>query len=322
MSAETEYLQAGPVAVRVQKREGRITKLWLPLTPAQWADLGNKEGKYLGACCGNISHVRDVLVDAMREDGQINAADLRDVVETMAEHSSEQLAAETVEAWTAAALGWAASDPDDPFLTIGWIWFAVREQLDERREEPRELDPTDPAEALRMIDGDALVLSTMLMFFDDKDERPCRKAEITLAVARLLPAVRTLHAHLHELAPPPFEGYAVVLTKTGAVVGTRSPLIFATLAQLHRRVGRDVAREAGRLEIRHCKVNLAEGVVLGEVVPLETVEEPRADLEAAVAFWDERRKTTRGCVERWQWHLDRDERDYAAAVAKLSGEVI
>lgn len=37
----------------------------LALTVEQWADLINRDGQYLGGCCGNISAARDALIEAL-----------------------------------------------------------------------------------------------------------------------------------------------------------------------------------------------------------------------------------------------------------------
>lgn len=111
-------IQAGPVTVKAQTREERIEHLWLPFTPAQWVDLANKEGRWLPACCANISDARGALIDAMREGGQISARGFRDLVETLIEHDGgfEDLAATTLETWTTAAARWAEHDPEKGFV--------------------------------------------------------------------------------------------------------------------------------------------------------------------------------------------------------------
>jgi hypothetical protein len=40
----------------------RLSTFKLPLTPEQWVNVCDKEGRWLGVCCGNISSMRDIMI--------------------------------------------------------------------------------------------------------------------------------------------------------------------------------------------------------------------------------------------------------------------
>ncbi len=44
-------------------------ELTLRLTPEQWVELINGDGKWLPICCGGISTIRDALIDTLRNGG-------------------------------------------------------------------------------------------------------------------------------------------------------------------------------------------------------------------------------------------------------------
>lgn len=270
-------IKAGPVRIRAQMHNGRIEHLWLPFTPVQWVDVANKESRWLSACCGDISAVRDTLISALCEGGQIWAAELRDLVATLAAHDGfEELSVTTPQAWVTAAARWAEHDPDNPFLALGHIWFAVRDEL-ATPVEPKhhELDPRAPEDALQILATESAALSWALCIRDEGPLKLCQEAERTLSVARLLGALPTLVTRLHELAPPCFEGLAVIETATGKLWG-RSANVFATALQvLHVFASGNPKREAkfrAEAEVRRCRVSLAEGVVLGDMVPWEQID--------------------------------------------------
>ena len=283
-----EVIAFGDRRIRVQSHENKITHVWIDLTPGQWVDLLNTEGRWLSSCCSDISHARDLLATALRHNGQMDAYDFRDLVTTLADHDGfEELRSPTADAWTEASARWRACEPESPFLVIGDFWFAVQDRLGERRDEIEPISPDDPRRALSLLTREALAVECALMVHGGGAERLCHKAQIALAVARLIPALGVLHRHLRELAPGPFEGLAVVLRGTEQVVGTpEGPMIFATQSTLPLHVRSSIEKSPGKFVLRRCRVSLEEGILLGEEVTL-AVEPP--DRTALVARLNEAR---------------------------------
>ena len=70
-------------------RKNKIEQVRLNFKPEVWADLCNKEGELLPACCASISAIRDALVDALREDCWIRCDGLQLIANQRDSHDFE-----------------------------------------------------------------------------------------------------------------------------------------------------------------------------------------------------------------------------------------
>jgi hypothetical protein len=67
----------------------KVAKVKFHFSKRVWADLANKEGELLPMCCANISTIRDEFMDAMREDGWMDAQSMQNIVVNMSGHEWE-----------------------------------------------------------------------------------------------------------------------------------------------------------------------------------------------------------------------------------------
>jgi hypothetical protein len=245
------------------------------------------------------------------------AESFRELVETLVGHGGfEELRAETIEAWNMAYLRLRKTDPLNPVLVLGDLWFALREQLRvPTRALVEAVAPDDPERALDILTVEASALEWALLSSPGPDMLPCRKAEIMLSLARVIPALRVLHRRLSDLAPAPFEGLAVVRRGTTQVLGAPpSPLIFATIEALRRNMGADLERHAHRFAIRRCTVSLEKGIELGDEVLVTEGPPARGALAAALDEATARMNETEDALEQERLAVRRAEREAEQAL--------
>lgn len=319
---EEKVIEAGGVSFKVQEREGVIEHLELPFSAVQWVDLANREGQWLPACCGNISHARELLMSCLHNNKRIGAHAFRDLVLTIIEHDDglAGLDAKTLEEWEAAAIRWALADPESPLLVIGHIWFAVRDRLAEDRDEIVRVDLDSASEALGALHWGSAAIRWALGEASQEETSACKAAEITLAIARLAPALHTLRDRLETLAPPPFEGFILLHKDTEEIVGLPQPLIFHSIEHLRRRLSSNLSRDPCRFMVRRCRVSLADGIVLGDLVPdpMGAPDNAPERLRGVVERAERRVAATGAAIERWREEHEKEKGALAMARAALA----
>jgi hypothetical protein len=81
-----EYSKKGIVIIATYDAKPKIGSVQLKFSDDIWADLMNRHGQHLGQCCANISRIRDLLQDALRDDGFINTDDLWEIAHLAKDH--------------------------------------------------------------------------------------------------------------------------------------------------------------------------------------------------------------------------------------------
>ena len=205
-----DYKQRGIDIEPDYSQDGKIASVRLPFTSAEWADLLNKEGEHLPACCADISRIRDILQGACREDYHINTEDLEDAV-FLAKHHGFKLG-------------------DDPIGKMIALWNKVKEDARDRRitSSTKVDDPEDALETLYQASGNICWDNIYSRNHDGKDRTFDRHMNRTYALATAQVAVRTLFFKMKELDPGAIEGYGLV-RQDGEVGRTQSGLaVFRT----------------------------------------------------------------------------------------------
>jgi hypothetical protein len=208
---EWEWAQKGYEVTADYHQAGKISNVKLKFTPEEWADLLNKEGEYLGVCCANISRVRDILMDAIREDGEVRATDLEEAAELIKGHGCEHY------------------EEDHPLSRLVALYETLKDHLHEGHHLfHNSFNPDDPDEALKAFATYASAYSDysfqMRMGGDDAD--PARKFHDCVnrekALIDIASVLHTLVTKLRSLSIGLF-GYGLI-DEEGKVAYSRSGL--------------------------------------------------------------------------------------------------
>lgn len=194
------------VEMGVMDYPDKISSLRLPFTPLEWHELLNKEGKFLPVCCANISEIRDHLFTAMREDGYIDASSLRTVVRLAKDHNCGE-----------------NDGPEHPLIMLQGIYEKIKDHLKGERK-PVGDDPTNLKDAISIL-SNAFSYLAYSDFGPDFEETPGMdektKAAIrerafsdhlekSLAVVRIIPAIKTISEQIKTLITAPINAFAVI----------------------------------------------------------------------------------------------------------------
>lgn len=187
----------------------KIYAVRLNFTPEEWAELVNKYGKYLPACCAEISEIRSILVSAMIEDGEITATDLQDAVELIVNHGHDGL-----------------QEENHPIARLVALWNLIKDDaslnLSGVPVDPNSLDGAFGV----LCRASAGIRWTSLFGQPDEHAELHAKMQTYEEFIRIVPAIRTVFTELVEKGVEPFEGWAV---STGDQILRRRGLsIFAT----------------------------------------------------------------------------------------------
>ena len=173
--------------------EPRVASVHLPFTPAEWADLLNASGTLLPSCCANISAMRDILNDAMRNDGDIRVSEF----ETLAHYGNQHEGFE---------------DANHPIRRAINIWEKVKDEA-QKQHGVIKMKPDDPKDALHMLYFAAAAVTSDDLYskdHDSSDTATCRSAGRLQTLFGIKGAVSTLYRKLQELDTGPVYGHALV----------------------------------------------------------------------------------------------------------------
>lgn len=166
--------------------------------PKVWADLANKEGKLLPACCANVSAMRDILIDAMREDGLIKAEYMQRFVINMADHSY---------------------GADHPATKVATVYNRLEKFIKLRDLMMTDLkNPRDVA--CNVWFGEIFKFCAEYgnrSMFSTWGEEPHDVAQHNKMLFEVLPTIKALSDHIRETGLPPVEGYAILNQATGHI---------------------------------------------------------------------------------------------------------
>lgn len=263
----------GDVRVHSWERDV-IDSIKLRFPPETWADLINKEGTLLPACCASISEIRDQLINALREDGWINGESLETIVVNMSSHDFAD---------------------DSPIKIVANIFGLIKDHVNLR--EPATENPLDPADACSMIYHFAAAYSwsSITSSFGNFESRTCLVNDIF----NTIPALHTLYGKIRELDPGPIEGYALMDRVKGEVYKFASGGIamFTTLDDakgLAERWIKSKQVKASRLDIKAVRISVQNGIEF-----LDSVDNPFIDPNRMIPELDgeDREVAERVCKE-------------------------
>lgn len=190
-----------------------FTHVQLPLTPEEWCQLCMSSGDcYIGGCCGSSSAVQD-HVNSIFRDGCARIVDLAEIAEAMIYHDGESSffgpAKKPLPQLVEQFAGM------DPWEKIALTWHLVKDYY--RPDVPYAIrkDIPEVERATSALRDGLTYLDICRMFDRGKDISDQDAAEMMLVVYRMLPSLKTLNEKIDELAPPPFEGFAIIDKEKG-----------------------------------------------------------------------------------------------------------
>lgn len=285
---------------------------WVRLCMRPAEMVGGKETKdrigadYFGPCCGNTGFVQDILEGVFREGGWIEAAHLIDIHTNLSGHDGYMEAFNEKKAKKYLKMTKAQYERATWDVKLAVIWFRVRDRLAPRLYDirPRKTNLSDPREAVEACKNGIYALDLELLFSGLCESNPnegrqfvTEKAKVEaeeferlrrdqkhanrgVLLARIWPGLKKTYENFKTFDKGPFEGFIMMEAGTDEPMLARSGYcIYKTLDDLRKVLTYHAGDEQLCVDFRRCTVNVAEGLVLGEVVEagvkppkVETVE--------------------------------------------------
>ncbi|HVI40646.1 MAG TPA: hypothetical protein VM577_08300 [Anaerovoracaceae bacterium] len=221
-----------------------FTSILLPLTPAEWCDMCMREGQnYLGGCCGNMSAMQDIINGIFRDSGYVSCRDLEEFAEHAAHHDSftdvpfDQLPLSLEEFAPVMKREWANYSPWDK---IACIWHIVRDHYGPAMPHGYGDHMSELEKSITVLSRGLTYLSFARVFNrseEKKEPTTQAKADRAAFMNRLLPCLKVLNDHVHELNPGPVEGFALIDKQTGpdAIASNGYGLcVYSTMAEVKK----------------------------------------------------------------------------------------
>jgi len=269
----------------------KITRVKLPLSQELWADLLNKEGEHLGVCCGDVSLMRDLLQDALREDGVMECRELYRFATLAEDH------------------GWKESDAEnEPIGRIIKLWHRIQ-PVAELRLHVHASDPEDIHDAAHILFSGAAEISWQNLACNSGSHHDLIARTKTLR--QMLPAIRTVYNHLLELDLGTATGIAICDKESGEPIEiARGGWAIYQGEKMCKEVIRHWKYNDPEIEskvvLRPCKVSVQKGIE--GVENNKTVKVPKSKVQHADDCWREGlQQLIRDVLETYdlltEWHL-------------------
>lgn len=228
---ETEYRPEEPPRQPVALQLFHSVKL--PFTPDEWMALCQADGEYyVGGCCGNMSVVQDEITHIFRFEAEhTDIRRLADIASTMANHDcGDDAMWSTTPDYVGAkfkrfvkarqALSSAVSmvaiplEDADPWRLIAYVWHITKDfyKTEPPQRDPHLLNPNRSSaaeDAAYTLYQHLMGISFDRLLSDENDKQ--RDGNRFFQLSKILPALKILTEQIDQLAPPPLNGYAIVL---------------------------------------------------------------------------------------------------------------
>lgn len=187
-----------------------FTTIELPLNAEDWCSLVMSEGEhYVGGCCAAMSTTQDLIENVFRHgSGWVTAEELAEIADLMAQHDEDpdtrvpfteeppDLLKDATEHW----------EDFTPWDRIAFCWHMIKGHYAPKI--PTAYARNDVYSAISTLVGGLRFIQWEHLF--RQKDNPQERGNRLFALARILPALKTLTEDLNELDPGAFEGFALI----------------------------------------------------------------------------------------------------------------
>ena len=249
-----------------------VERVCIPWTPEQWVGVLHREGQWLSVCCGNISAIRDQLMQALADGGWIGMRELERVNHLMETHDG-------FDTWYEAGFVPTQETLDDPMYLLTRIWAVVKPlRWASWMDVPVNLTPEREKALLgRRLEEALSTYNTVQMFHVGEYTTPEGKAkaqfrhdrEVTLAMQWVKSSLRAFTDQFKELSSGPgVHGMAIVRkdSRDEVVEGRGGPVIVGDVAAANECIAywctndQEKAPKAEDFEVRPVYVSVDKGI--------------------------------------------------------------
>ena len=246
MNIIEKYEKLGHKITTGWKNENKVRSINFDFKPFRelsssdiWVDVLNTEGEFLGACCANISRVRDILFKVIREDKMIDMEDLYEAYCLLEDHDCFD------------------GEEDYPINELKKLWLLVEPDADLSNMRVHACDPNNIEDAISLLAQGCLHINFGRFFENHPYEHA--KAQKQLTLQKIIPALKTLHDKIEELDET-VETYA--LTKNDKYVENDTGLLLMKNEKIIQEMIEHLAEEhpEEKFGYKKIKVSLKKGI--------------------------------------------------------------
>jgi len=259
--AQTEFKirkQFGFKTVADPQQTSKIYRVKLPLNNDQWADILNSEGEYLPSCCVEISYIRDVLANALRDNKYINVEDLNYIASFMSEHEGYDL--------------------EDKINPVN-ILIDLNKQLKKYYRNPtntRSSDINNPKDVMRELYSIANRISfNDLIGASDQQQKDIKSVAHLTNLAQLIPVIKTVYEKIKELDIGPLNGWAIMRDKEIVMTRDGRYAIFLT---------EETVKEVYEYFLKEVKIDIELGETKANVPVDLSIKQVKISIEKGIEF--------------------------------------
>ncbi len=260
------------------KESGKVNRIRFDFEPEVWADLANREGELLPICCANVSAMRDEFVEAMREDGWMDADGVQKLVINMSGHDYKE---------------------DHPASVVkrAYLMFQGKWQYTSLAQPDTLHDLNNPEDACNHVYFGRLVryctnfsVDSMFSGFGNSMHDRANRNHV---IFEMVPVIKTLRERLHEAAFEPVEGYALVRRANGKVYEHNRGLAIYDTEDTANEVFaywiKDEQVKPYEVDVRSVRVSWDKGIEILDTVPSPFVKpskKPEISKDEQEKIWD------------------------------------
>jgi hypothetical protein len=232
----------------------KTVNLFGPLTPEDWCCLCMREGAaYIGGCCGNTSAIQDIINGWFRFDAcYVKITEIAEVAQAMEEHDDDKGWSELSKTTLKESVEWAKDNwcTLNPWEKIKIIWHVVKDHYSPDVPTGYGNNLSELDKAVNVVGNTCQMIAWDRIVGDDFTGGQKDSNKVAM-LARMLPALKMLWNSIEDIAPEPFEGFALYDLEANSICVNRMGLcVYATMNEVQRIIGLWTEQE-GEYELGH-----------------------------------------------------------------------